>query len=336
MTKNLAKTFIAALFALPLAIGVQSEAATIPYWDVSGSHVIDFNYSGATSSHDISLTQDALGDLTGNGGYPAGGAHTYTWALTSGDVNESTVQFTADYTAPTDATTPLTTLMASGTVAADGSITGTWSDNYQGGSRTGSWSTAAGVADPLGSLAAEDFGVVDYNTGLGQLAGYSAGFGLANSTFEDVQSVVVQLFAGATLLQTNTGTAKIGDEILGNQISSPFDVSGTFDYTTDGYWTNVRESQYGQSVPATRVVATVTLANGKVVVAENTVLVGDPTTIYPDAPVDNTDPALPVHVSPANGATVTTAALDKIDWTTVTDPSAPVVTLNHHFQVRLM
>jgi hypothetical protein len=138
------------------------------------------------------------------------------------------------------------------------------------------------------TLAAEDFGVVNYDTGLGQLKGYTAGFGLTGATFEDVQSVVVQLYSGATLLQTNTATAKVGDEITGNQISSPFDVSGNFDYATDGYWTNVREAEYGQSVPATRVVATVTLESGQVVTAENTNLSGDPTTIYPEVVVPTT------------------------------------------------
>lgn len=132
-----------------------------------------------------------------------------------------------------------------------------------------------------GAIAAEDFGVVSYDTGLGMLKGYTAGFGLTDATFAGVQSVVIQLFNGATLLQTNTATAQVGIDITGTQISTPFDVSGTFDYATDGYWVNVKESQYGQSVPATRVVATVTLANGKVVTAENTLLTGDPTTIYP-------------------------------------------------------
>ena len=122
-----------------------------------------------------------------------------------------------------------------------------------------------------GALSAEDFGVVDYDTGLGQLKGYTAGFGLTDATFTGA-SVVVRLYAaGDQLLQTNT---LIG-VVTGTQISSPFDVLGTFNYVTDGYWTNVKETEYGQSIPATKVVATVTLANGKVVTAENTNLTGD-------------------------------------------------------------
>jgi hypothetical protein len=171
-------------------------------------------------------------------------------------------------------------------------MSGTWSDNYQGGARSGTWTTTSGTVTALalqGSLTAEDFGVVNYDTGLGMLKGYTAGFGLTDATFEDVQSVVVKLYAGSTLLQTNTATANVGNDITGNQISSPFDVSGTFNYVTDGYWVNVKQAQYGQSVSATRVVATVTLENGKVVTAENTVLTGDPTTIYATASVVLTD-----------------------------------------------
>jgi hypothetical protein len=281
MKINLTKMVIMALLILPLGLAVSVQAATIANWNTTGSYVVAFNYLGTDYPHDMVLTQDSLGNLTGNGGSPAGGPHTYTWVLTSGLVAGNGIDFLADYTASADAVSPQTTMHVLGTIALDGTMSGTWSDNYQGGSRSGSWTSTSGVASPLGSLAAEDFGVVNYDTGLGLLKGYTAGFGLTDATFAGVQSVVVQLFASTTLLQTNTATAKVGIDITGSQISSPFDVSGNFDYLTDGYWTNVRSSQYGQSLAATKVVATVTLANGKVVTAENTNLTGDPTSIFP-------------------------------------------------------
>lgn len=276
--KNFLTKIAMMMLLSPLAIALPVGAATLPSWNTTGNYVVAFNYMSTDYSHDMSLTQDNSGNLTGNGGYPAGGAHAYTWVVTSGSVAGNVIDFYANYTAPADAVTPLTIMHATGTIALDGTMSGTWSDNYQGGNRTGTWSTTSGKAV---LLSAEDFGVVDYNTGLGQLKGYTAGFGLTNATFAGVQSVVVKLYAGATLLQTNTATAKVGTDILGAQISSPFDISGTFNYLTDGYWTNVRETEYGQSVPATKVVATVTLADGRVVTAENTNLTGDPTTIYP-------------------------------------------------------
>lgn len=173
------------------------------------------------------------------------------------------------------------------------------------------------LGSEVAALSAEDFGVVNYNTGVtGQLKGYTAGFGLTGATLAGATSVVVQLFASSTLLQTNTAIlSKFNADITGTQFSSPFDVSGTFAYATDGYWTNVKEAQYGQGLAATRVVATVTLANGLVVTAENTNLTGDPATVF--------SLTAPTITTPANGATVTTADLVKIDWTDVTGGTSP-------------
>ena len=292
MIKTIFKNALATLLVIPLLIGVQAQAAS-PTWDTTGTYEVAFKYLGTDYGHDMVLVQNNLGALSGHGGSPVG-ANVYTWVIASGTVSANAVTIHANYTATADAVTPLTVMHMTGTVATSGVMSGTWSDNYQGGVRSGTWTATHGIAVKLGSLVAEDFGVVSYDTGLGMLKGYTAGFGLTNATFAGVQSVVVKLYSGATLLQTNTATAKVGTDITGNQISSPFDVSGTFNYGTDGYWVNVKEAQYGQSVPATRVVATVTLANGKVVTAENNLLTGDPATIYP------------VVVPPPTGTTPTT------------------------------
>lgn len=288
MRKILVYIVAFAFIVSPLGQALPAHATILPNWNTSGNYVIAFDYLGTPYAHDMTLVQDGLGNLTGNGGNPALGSHVYTWVLTSGSVSADTIDFLADYTATADAVTPQTTMHVVGTIAGGGTMSGTWSDNYQGGVRTGTWSSTSGAAIALpapllGSLAAEDFGVVNYNTGLGILAGYTAGFGVTDATFASTTSVVVKLYsAGDVLLQTNTAILpKFNADITGTQFSSPFDVSGTFDYVTDGYWTNVREAEYGQSVPATKVVATVTLANGKIVTAENTNLTGDPATIYP-------------------------------------------------------
>ena len=281
MYKTLIKFAAAAAFIAPLVVALPALAAGPAQWNMAGSYVASFNYLGTEYPHDMVLTQDVLGNLSGHGGSPVG-ANVYTWVITSGTVSGNAVDFLANYTATADAVTPQTVMHVVATIAPNGTMTGTWSDNYQGGARTGTLMTTTGAALPLGTLAAEDFGVVNYDTGLGMLKGYTAGFGLTDATFAGATSVKVQLFAGAALLQTNTAILpKFNADITGVQVSSPFDVSGTFAYATDGYWTNVRETQYGQSVPATRVVATVTLANGKIVTAENVLLTGDPTTIYP-------------------------------------------------------
>lgn len=124
-----------------------AQAAT-PNWDTTGTYVAVFTLGGDWA-HDMSLTQDGLGNLTGGGGYPAGGPHTYEWLLTSGSVSGDTISFTANYTMGADALTPPTTMHVTGTIAPDGSMSGTWTDDYQGGSRAGTWHTSSGTAKPI-------------------------------------------------------------------------------------------------------------------------------------------------------------------------------------------
>ena len=281
MKLHVTKIALLSLLVLPFGTTLVAHAATPSEWDVTGNYVVAMNYLGTDYEHGMTLVQNGAGDLSGGGGSPVV-APVYTWVIASGTSEGNVIDFTANYTASADAVVPQTVVHVVGTIATSGAMSGTWSDNYQGGSRAGTWTTSTGTAQMIpASLSAQDFGVVSYDTGLGMLKGYTAGFGLTSATFENVQSVVVRLYASTTLLQTNSATPQVGIDITGTDITSPFDVSGTFDYVSDGYWTNVREAEYGQSVPATRVVATVTLADGQVVTAENTILTGDPTTIYP-------------------------------------------------------
>ena len=127
-----------------LAFVLPTFAATAD-WDTSGDYVIAFEHQGTDNNHDVTLMQDASGNLTGNGGSPAGN-NTYLWTITGGTVTGSSIEFTADYTATPDAVTPQTTLEVEGTVAIDGTISGTWSDNYQGDNRSGTWMTTSGEA----------------------------------------------------------------------------------------------------------------------------------------------------------------------------------------------
>lgn len=135
----------------------------------------------------------------------------------------------------------------------------------------------AGIYKPLrsanaGILFAEDFAATNYDTGLGTLNGYTSGFGLHGTTFDTASSIVVRLYAvNNQLLQTNTVTPKVLTLVEAKDITSPFDVFGTFDYVTDGYWVNVKEIEYGQNITAIKAVATVTLADGTVVTSDNTI-----------------------------------------------------------------
>jgi hypothetical protein len=296
MKKIIGQTVILSLLLLPLAAAMPVGAATAPNWNVVGSYQW---LAAGTYAHDLVITtQNPDGTFSGTGGYPAGSAPYaaagQTPELVTGQVTGDAITFTSTYTGPLN---PGYSVTASGTIASDGSMSGT--SPFE-------WHTTSGKAVPVSSstasLAAQDFGVVNYDTGLGILKGYTAGFGLTNATFVNVQSVVEKLYASSTLLQTNTATSKVGTTLTGSDISSPFDVSGSFNYVTDGYWTNVRQAEYGQTLPATRVVATVTLAGGQVVTAENDTLSGNPTTIMPVV-ATSTLPMVSIG-SPLNNANV--------------------------------
>lgn len=147
MKTNIVKFVMAALLAVPLGFSLQAAAAA-PAWDATGDYVVNMNYLGNDYAHDISLTQSPSGSLSGYGGSPAGG-NVYTWVIDSGSVSGSNLSFQAHYTATADAVTPTTTMMVSGTIAPDGTISGTWSDNYQGGARSGTFATVSGAAEEL-------------------------------------------------------------------------------------------------------------------------------------------------------------------------------------------
>jgi hypothetical protein len=148
MKRLITKFAIAIAMIAPLALALPASAAA-PSYNVSGAWVIDFTLGGVYS-HDMTLTQDGAGNITGvGGGYPAGGAYSYTWVIDSGIIDGNTINLTAHYTGGPDAVTPLTVMHMTGTILGDGSMSGTWDDNYGGGSRNGTWASASGAATPI-------------------------------------------------------------------------------------------------------------------------------------------------------------------------------------------
>lgn len=125
----------------------QASTVCASAWNVTGNYNIGFKLSGDPTvyTHDASLTQTG-NDLSGSGGYPAGGPHVYEWSITSGNVSNTSLSFSANYTLGADALVPLTVMTVNGTIALNGTMSGTWADNYQGGSRSGEWQTTSGNA----------------------------------------------------------------------------------------------------------------------------------------------------------------------------------------------
>jgi len=128
------------------------------------------------------------------------------------------------------------------------------------------------------SITITDFGYMAFSN----VRGLSAGVGATNFNFNQALAIEVKLYAGTQLLQTNTAPSTSPLFTSGyTAISGPFDIFGTFNYVSDGYWSNARESEYGQTLTPTKVVATVTLPGNVILTAEMSNPTGDRTTILP-------------------------------------------------------
>lgn len=118
-----------------------SNVCSMP-WDVTGAYTVAFNLTNDPTLyvHDMNLSQSGS-NVTGTGGYPAGGPYSYSWHVTSGTVTGNTLSLTVLY----DTGATGTVMNMTGTIAPNGTMSGTWSDDF-GGSRTGDWSTKTGSA----------------------------------------------------------------------------------------------------------------------------------------------------------------------------------------------
>lgn len=161
MKKFIAVFVLFSILIAPIKIPKVEAITPIPNWNVTGSYVFNHNYLGNDYVHSMSLTQNGMGELSGNGSNLP-----YTWVITSGLVSGNNINFSANYTATPDAVTPLTTMNITGNVAPDGSMSGTWTDNYSGGSRAGTWATTSGNANYItsGEITSPTLNQVVYGT----------------------------------------------------------------------------------------------------------------------------------------------------------------------------
>lgn len=108
-------------------------------WDLTGSWVLDF-YStmypgGNPYQHDMFVS-----DSSASGGWPTGGPYTNSWTATI-TVNGDSVEIHATYS-PESNVYPYQ-YWASGTIASDGTMSGTWYDTL---SDSGTWMSSSGSA----------------------------------------------------------------------------------------------------------------------------------------------------------------------------------------------
>lgn len=118
----------------------QSAAACGAAWNLNGTYTLDFVYQGGVYSHDAVIINQTGNSFDISGGNPPGGSYQYAWSG-AGTLAGNALTIGVDYTAGAVGTH----MDMTGVIAPDGTMSGTWSDNY-GGTRTGTWSTTAGAA----------------------------------------------------------------------------------------------------------------------------------------------------------------------------------------------
>ena len=115
------------------------------FWNVAGVKSFDFQLDGDTVDHyihDVSLTQNVQ-SVTGSGSHGVGYPWANHWNITTGTLVGNKLDLTWVYDTGPEGVPGLTHHMT-GTIAANGSISGTWNDLYQGVERKGSF-TATGA-----------------------------------------------------------------------------------------------------------------------------------------------------------------------------------------------
>lgn len=172
--------------------------------------MLDFNstlYSGGNPySHDMTVTGDEA-----TGGWPASGSHTNSWNATV-TVASNDVTIVAEYE-PGSGVYPYT-FTAVGTLAADGTLSGTWTDTLDD---SGTWSSFSGAA----MLNCEGKGEFHYSD--------------ANDNWYDVDIQYVNVvddkayFAGPVVAASNAGW-------LSNWLSAAVEDNGEPAYGVDKIW----------------------------------------------------------------------------------------------------
>lgn len=129
------------IFCVIIAVIGATFLAAYGSLDMNGRYTFEFTYKGAVASHytvDIS-SQSITATTTG-----------YKWHVTqklnpqSGESFHWVCAYDANGTSDRNAWS--TTLHIRGVIDSNGAMHGTWSDNYQGGKRDGTWKTTAGYA----------------------------------------------------------------------------------------------------------------------------------------------------------------------------------------------
>ncbi len=313
MKKTLTKFALATALLVPFAFAAPASAATV--WDTTGSYVVGFQLTGDPTvyAHDAVLSQDAFDAVTGSGGYPAGGPYGYAWTITGGTVVDDTISLAMSYTL--GAVCDMTMI---GTIALDGSMSGTWSDNC-GGPRTGTWSTTSGAAVST----SPEVHIFKYVDGVQATAANadSSAFPMLTTFNSSVYGLVTD--APFTLSPTGWAVSDdpyeasylggaAGDDYATREVLTTSIVGASCDGSKDfrliGYSTGGSLAAAEAAGPSATEPSFTNLQSDKYVIVWNSKCV----------------PSVPVITSPSNNMCVTSANQQLIDWTNSTGGVNPI------------
>jgi len=125
-----------------------SVSAVAPNWNVTGTWIAQHEFGGNFYTHANNIVQASDGTLTGTGGWNGMQNNILvgtpnTWVIDSGSlVSGDTIHFNYHYTS---VETCALNGYVDAVIAVDGSMTGTWHDDCNGG-RTGAWTVVSGTA----------------------------------------------------------------------------------------------------------------------------------------------------------------------------------------------
>ena len=141
-SKVLALTItLSIILGLMLALAVPVSADT-PAWNVTGTWNINVNLSGTNYPETLVLTQTGT-SITGVSLNSVPPAFSSAFTITGGSVTGDTITFQASYdSSPSDIDT------FTGSIAINGSMSGTWADNPGFMGRSGTWASTSGQAIP--------------------------------------------------------------------------------------------------------------------------------------------------------------------------------------------
>lgn len=288
------------LFSILIAPIRIPTAEAVANWDTTGSYVFRFNYEGGDYDHNVILSQ--TGDqVTGTGSHNA-----YAWTITpAGVVSGDNINLTAQYTASADAVTPLTTMNITGTIAPGGTMSGTWTDNYQGTERSGTWMTTSGNA--VSSLPTYvKVTIAKYVNGV-------------PATVENTMNASFPMTSTWTTTNVGSGTGNYNLSATGFNNPNPYQAT-TSDMNRGADYSTYENASTSCEIPNMYALAGYSTGNTLAEAEMNPVSMDVPalTNIQNDKFIivwNKTCVSTPVHLTPANNSTHLSSANTLIDWT---------------------